>query len=848
MLSKSIFRTTQEKGKEPLPGGDDGGSDEEDIVDQGADAFFSSKMRCVIIFPFSVERGGVLGMSMVKEQSRNFHLDIFNGEMVECKDGKPIKLFLISKILHVQVMGKQIIMKKLSKKVGKLKTKSYKFQSDEDASKFAFYITSRNLFGEHIRDAFIRISDTKYLHRASILNIDRNTVSTSVAAVSSDDLAILTVKRHLLEQALRLADLTVSPEHVGAMLRLATKVGERGIDFVRFYRLLWKSPVYNDRQCLLEWLHLAATEQPESFMREVIDGEVKQTPGKDFGLKFKTSEPQIVEGEDVMVSHDAVRCYLDAGKSPSSCTIPLNGSLYVTNFRLILVSCYPSSPATIEARRYSRYWHLDVTDYWKTFSCPLTSISSISSKDSVINIVCKDLRRIKMHLPLTEQLQHKVESLINVISGAAFSGSLEKCFAFHYSPDYGGGPDTWNFCDVRTEYKRMGITSCKEWRVFDNSNFALCATYPPYVAVPSYLSDEQLAASAAFRSKDRLPVINYRHSNGTVMSRSSQPLVGLGNKSCDADIEMLKAYRMYKDSRDSSNLAYYILDARGYLAATANRAAGKGTEDKSLYPNTALEYQNIGNIHVMRKSITDLGETVMPGGHGEDNSCILRKIEDSGWLNNLSLILKASVHGAERMHVQCASILTHCSDGWDRTSQICAIIKILLDPFYRTIEGFAYLVEMEFCSFGFKFTERIGCGMDSDKMSEQRSPVFLQFLDCVWQIMKQFPAAFEFTEELLVFVGDHVHSSLFGNFLGDYYQYRHNILKVSEKTRSIWQFILPRRHRFANAHFTELDAPIWPSVSLKSVTLWPRYFLRWFPEAHPRPGSGIVWNDSLHDK
>ena len=34
------------------------------------------------------------------------------------------------------------------------------------------------------------------------------------------------------------------------------------------------------------------------------------------------------------------------------------------------------------------------------------------------------------------------------------------------------------------------------------------------------------------------------------------------------------------------------------------------------------------------------------------------------------------------------SVVVHCSDGWDRTSQTCAIASMLLDPYYRTIHGF----------------------------------------------------------------------------------------------------------------------------------------------------------------
>lgn len=33
-------------------------------------------------------------------------------------------------------------------------------------------------------------------------------------------------------------------------------------------------------------------------------------------------------------------------------------------------------------------------------------------------------------------------------------------------------------------------------------------------------------------------------------------------------------------------------------------------------------------------------------------------------------------------------VLVHCSDGWDRTAQLTSLAQLLLDPFYRTIDGF----------------------------------------------------------------------------------------------------------------------------------------------------------------
>jgi myotubularin-related protein 1/2 len=70
--------------------------------------------------------------------------------------------------------------------------------------------------------------------------------------------------------------------------------------------------------------------------------------------------------------------------------------------------------------------------------------------------------------------------------------------------------------------------------------------------------------------------------------------------------------------------------------------------------------------------------------------------------------------------------LVHCSDGWDRTSQLSALSQLLLDPYYRTRQGFNVLCEKDFCCFGHMFAHRTTAD------SKQYSPVFIQFLDAVW--------------------------------------------------------------------------------------------------------------------
>ena len=142
------------------------------------------------------------------------------------------------------------------------------------------------------------------------------------------------------------------------------------------------------------------------------------------------------------------------------------------------------------------------------------------------------------------------------------------------------------------------------------------------------------------------------------------------------------------------------MDLRPRMNAVANKMMGKGTENLANYgKGFSFMYQNIPNIHVMRNSLHKL---VSLGYNSDWQS----GIHESKWLDYTARILEASLYAVRKLE-NGVSCMIHCSDGWDRTPQVGATAMLILDPFYRTIKGFVFLVQNQWCDFGHMFEKRI---------------------------------------------------------------------------------------------------------------------------------------------
>ncbi|NXT74813.1 MTRAA protein, partial [Zapornia atra] len=99
----------------------------------------------------------------------------------------------------------------------------------------------------------------------------------------------------------------------------------------------------------------------------------------------------------------------------------------------------------------------------------------------------------------------------------------------------------------------------------------------------------------------------------------------------------------------------------------------------------------------------------------------------------------------------------------DLNCLLASLVQLLGDPHARTLPGFQSLVQREWVAAGHPFPRRLGL-LRRDRPREE-APVFLLFLDCTWQLVQQFPAAFGFTEAYLLALHDSSFAPYFSTFL-----------------------------------------------------------------------------------
>jgi myotubularin-related protein 1/2 len=426
-------------------------------------------------------------------------------------------------------------------------------------------------------------------------------------------------------------------------------------------------------------------------------------------------------------------------------------------------------------------------------------------------------------------------------------------------------PPTPKRFDALQEFSRQfGCLQPCPWTMYTqiNSTYQLSMSYPSVICGPSSLPEGSqetqrvLRQCASFRAEQRIIALTWSSGvDGASLWRSAQPKIGLqGNRNasdelflrqvaeCAASSNSLRLDMPPKPSREyiqkltgqpemgltvEPGNTLKIMDMRPRASALANRTSGYGYENTSYYLGTTLQFCNISNIHSVRDSYVKMSALCMSTNVQDQNWNSL--IEDTKWLSQIRTIWAASWEAAFWVHVHRMPVLLHCSHGWDRTSQVAVLSQLLLDPFYRSRSGFATLVEKDFLSFGHPFHTRSSHGegrggdgaASSGSDESQISPIFIQFLDCVYQLVNLFPEKFEFNEMYLLVLSEHIYSCRFGTLLCDTERERELIAGIRQRTHSVWDY-LESRQDCKNPNFQPSSSVLLMPLPtfLRNVSLW----------------------------
>lgn len=129
----------------------------------------------------------------------------------------------------------------------------------------------------------------------------------------------------------------------------------------------------------------------------------------------------------------------------------------------------------------------------------------------------------------------------------------------------------------------------------------------------------------------------------------------------------------------------------------------------------------------------------------------LSALDGTRWLDYVRSCLRKASDISVLVTSRVRSVVLQERGDRDFNGLLSSLVQLLSAPEARTLLGFQSLVQREWVAAGHPFLTRLG-----GTGASEEAPVFLLFLDCVWQLLQQSPAEFEFSEFFLLALHDSV--------------------------------------------------------------------------------------------
>ncbi|XP_067169606.1 myotubularin-related protein 11 [Apteryx mantelli] len=446
-----------------------------------------------------------------------------------------------------------------------------------------------------------------------------------------------------------------------------------------------------------------------------------------------------VPGERVLAEAAAVR-HRGGGGGGS-----VRGTLYCTNLRVAFVPALGAQAPSSRTFLHSEY---DVAlpcirklVAASSFAKPkvLTAASSLKFVPEELAVHCRDFRVLRFlfhESGLQPQAFRVATAIAQAREAAAWPGDAETALEDDDDDEEDEDEDeeeeeeeegpTLLFESLRDWEKELKRQGAAGWRVSAvNERFDMATSLPKYLWVPSRLLDKDLKRAFAHFEERRVPRLCWHHPGGSDLLRAAG-FHGASDPQRE-DVRCLEALML----------------------------AGHG---QCVLVEAAAELPSLAELQLAHLKLRAL---CLPDSPVADDKW-LSALEATRWLEHVRACVRKASEVVSLLAGRRCSVVLQESDDRDLNCLLASLAQLLADPHARTLPGFQSLVQREWVAAGHPFGRRLGLGRPSPR---DEAPVFLLFLDCTWQLVRQFPACFGFTESYLLALHDSSFVPYFSTFL-----------------------------------------------------------------------------------
>lgn len=450
-------------------------------------------------------------------------------------------------------------------------------------------------------------------------------------------------------------------------------------------------------------------------------------------------KPKLLTGEIEAARANNVCMYTSSYVKDGKVIGERMGILLITNFRLSFVSRdMENEQLSFQSNRFLGSSDVSLSNIDKIYQIVEKKKRVInpqiknSSKIDKIRIICKNFKTFTFGFQLSDIGKGKY--IADALVKFAFPARHNLLFLYQFKEKYYS--DAGNNAGVKMFNKKLDwvqeLERCNAtggWRVFSKDCRTSNSSLPMHFVVPKHLGDvEYMNISKHFRN-NRSAIWVWGHRDAALI-------------------------RLAELNPDITNTT-----VENMLLEHVRRC-----DPQKRQPELLELYKILPSIQDVNLSYLKLRDLCTPDNDQEymaQETRFYTLLEKSYWLLYVSLCLKHSDSAAKLLRKGQTVVLQEIN-GRDMCCVVSSLVQLLLDSSYRTIRGFQNLIQKEWIILGHPFSDRLG--HVASVKSTERSPLFLLFLDCVWQLLQQFPEAFEFSDVFLVTLWDSLFLPIFDTF------------------------------------------------------------------------------------